>query len=1842
MKKISRRMKRLLAILIVETIIAINVIGTYAEETSDGNVQTYTMEEVNQMANDGNPTDVNSTEENVKEEEKSTPVNEMENATPAGQANENIEAKVPGENPDANNNLVNQSLDGQGIGEQGKTDDTQLGTEATPTSTPTPTPTPTATPEDETTQENGVVEVVVNEGTGISGCSVKLPELEKNAKLVISESSESDGAFRDAYQGEDSVKGVLVFDLALEDEDGNKISLNGDASVTLDVSADAFADAEDIHKYLLMHKGESGIESLGEFDSLSGISFQTSSFSPFAIVALSEKSDGNDEKTGKVYDISDWISDVAMYVKVNGNYQKVTDDTILKNNDYIKVDMEFEVPEEIDINSKDKLEYEIPDFVYKLTEVEKGRITQKGGSTTIGDYTIYPSESGNGGKMVLQYDADYFKNGGTICFGGASFEGALDVKEITEETVVKKYFGNFPFSVRVREEVEEKTGTLTIEKKNNLDDIKDGKVAYTVTIKAPAKNTMDMEDVVFEDIFTNGNNLVEKVYDVKVEKQGDIVTDEAEPGIGEDNKTITWKIGTMKPGSQIKILYIADINTAGASNANIVNKAAVSAKDLEKITAESTIKGENSVSIRKSVVKQDGLEYNYTDHTVKYKVEVTNNSKLFPVTLDKVVDRFVGDNGSEKFVIGYRDFSTDGLTESITPTVDLDSKKLVWKKVTIPAGKTVTFQYTVEVKDLSSGNNSSAEEDIWWRLGKNNGPGTVYNLHNIAEAYLNNQRVAFANNGVSFHKQWIWKGYGRMLENGNVEFEIHVNEGDHGKSETFHNIAGWNITDKLADPANWEIVKESIKVFGFNEYHANSYGNTPNGAIDGYLTMNSDGFTYKVPDEIGSKYIIIRYEVKHKTPLPAGSTVTCRNGASLGGSENIVWADATVNVNGSSALSKTILDWNTKEMLWKSTISSNVEAGTVYEDFLNGKHTFGDYSKLELHVTGADGAEIPEGDGTWKFEPLENGQKFRITFRKAIPASAEKPIVITYKTNPTQFSGAIWVKNNAKLIIGDSVQTAEKSHVYTVTETRDIRKYGGGCDAAKGTQKWYIELNSVGTMSGSAEIMEVLPEGTEFVSAEISVLGGAYRKNEVTLVIEPQGNGNVKLTVHGLKADEVRGGQGICKVKICVVTRFNDQKMEEYRLGNKMTITNKAILLGEGENLETSATQVMSRKVLGKLGEYKDGVATYSIIVNEDAVDLLPDADTITLVDEMDDVLVLYTDSVKVTDESGNPVDYTANLIAPNKFEVTIPDNQKLIISYSAYAKGQVGTVYTDVKNTVSYVGYETIPGETKIISNLKVQKSSAFSGGYNVILKKFGDGGEALAGVQFQTYFYKNNKLVKGSIITTDAKGEAVFKVSQSDVSKSGILYAYQEIKAPEGYILDKEIHEIYVVPNKELTDITAPEGAEVYPIGSQIPVYNKKIAFVVRKTDESGNPLGGAVFTLTGEDGVTVENKGSNSGEFRFTDLVAGKSYTLKEKSAPQGYVCTDKEYQIRIYEDGNMTYAVDGETERMALDAGLQIPGLVIENRQLPGAMELRKVDQDGEAVEGVVFAIYADVDCKEKIDSFVTDAEGIATIEVDAGTYYVKELSAPKGYVVSDAVYEVVVKVGETAQVNNGVAIVNHRQQKEVYFSKQDVNGKELPGAELEILNAKTQKAVDSWVSTEEPHVVKLNFNTTYIFREIKAPQGYKLAAPITFTIDEEGKIDGGDTLVMVDEAENVPTPTPTPTPNEPTPTPTPDGPTPTPTPEVPVPTPTPGTPTPTGPVITPPDDNQVLGASRVREGGAVLGARRGMDYAVLGKRRRPSTGDSMAMLLWMIALGGSAVIAGTSMVILRGTSKKKHK
>ena len=82
---------------------------------------------------------------------------------------------------------------------------------------------------------------------------------------------------------------------------------------------------------------------------------------------------------------------------------------------------------------------------------------------------------------------------------------------------------------------------------------------------------------------------------------------------------------------------------------------------------------------------------------------------------------------------------------------------------------------------------------------------------------------------------------------------------------------------------------------------------------------------------------------------------------------------------------------------------------------------------------------------------------------------------------------------------------------------------------------------------------------------------------------------------------------------------------------------------------------------------------------------------------------------------------------------------------------------------------------------------------------------------------------------------------------------------------------------------------------------------------------------------------------------------------------------------------------------------------------GTLTFNKVNKDGTGLSGASFALYTDEDCTTQLET-ATSVGKTGTVTFDrlrAGTYYLKELQAPAGYVKSDAVWTVeVTKTSDT--------------------------------------------------------------------------------------------------------------------------------------------------------------------------------------------------------------------------------------
>lgn len=472
-------------------------------------------------------------------------------------------------------------------------------------------------------------------------------------------------------------------------------------------------------------------------------------------------------------------------------------------------------------------------------------------------------------------------------------------------------------------------------------------------------------------------------------------------------------------------------------------------------------------------------------------------------------------------------------------------------------------------------------------------------------------------------------------------------------------------------------------------------------------------------------------------------------------------------------------------------------------------------------------------------------------------------------------------------------------------------------------------------------------------------------------------------------------------------------------------------------------------------GDGEEKIATFQLIGPKGNIDIIDTAKVTG-----NDSATLYIGADKLS-EGDNTCTLRETVEESSKY-VAGPD-KKVVIN----KKDNVVTIVSVEDGNVNK-GTASVRIENKLDS----QKGS-------VTFKKLGEGKEQIGGGTFQLY------RVDGE--NSDPVGK-VFSTANGEHTIDNLLYGtyyVKEITAPQGYILDSE-------PSAEITiKKTAAHGTitmtnEKYTAGS----------ITVKKVDENGNPLAGAEFMLSGP---KAEKKTTdNSGVAEFTGLEAGKYYII-EKTAPKGYGRYDGTVTVEIKADGTAT--VDD------LPKGISFAGetvtLTWTNTRDKGSISITKTGSANKSLQGAVFGLYKDAAAAEKpIDTQQTDKNGEALFaDLEAGTYYVKEIAAPNGYALSDDVHTFIIGNGENAAWDCEKTITNQLKKYTLKLTKKGDDGKLLEGVEFEISgNGITKKSASG-----QDGVVKfegLPFGR-YTIAETKAPQGYVPAGSINVEVKGDG-------------------------------------------------------------------------------------------------------------------------------------------
>ncbi len=331
--------------------------------------------------------------------------------------------------------------------------------------------------------------------------------------------------------------------------------------------------------------------------------------------------------------------------------------------------------------------------------------------------------------------------------------------------------------------------------------------------------------------------------------------------------------------------------------------------------------------------------------------------------------------------------------------------------------------------------------------------------------------------------------------------------------------------------------------------------------------------------------------------------------------------------------------------------------------------------------------------------------------------------------------------------------------------------------------------------------------------------------------------------------------------------------------------------------------------------------------------------------------------------------------------------------------------------------------------------------------------------------------------------KDPATFKVEQVDGSYT------TTVTTKDGVATLKNIP----VGTYKITEITAPEGyaitdcPEIVHLDKdkniQVVIKNlKKPILTIEKIDkQTGKPIPGTKFEIkksdgtkigtvtTGPDGkVTVGMKG---GDFGYLEPDV---YTVTEVFVPEPYVLSKEHQDIRLNAGDN----------KSLLFANLEMPTIIVEKYD----------EQTGEKLPNAQFAIYEQADTARPVAEGMTDEKGQFTSgHVKPGTYVIKELNPPPGYMFSDKTSPdrvIVAKPGD----GEIVVKVDNIKLPELTIKKIDsVTKKPIAGVVFEVRLADDTSVQPATVTTDEKGVISIPGLQagTYQITEISVPEPYIL-------------------------------------------------------------------------------------------------------------------------------------------------------
>lgn len=378
------------------------------------------------------------------------------------------------------------------------------------------------------------------------------------------------------------------------------------------------------------------------------------------------------------------------------------------------------------------------------------------------------------------------------------------------------------------------------------------------------------------------------------------------------------------------------------------------------------------------------------------------------------------------------------------------------------------------------------------------------------------------------------------------------------------------------------------------------------------------------------------------------------------------------------------------------------------------------------------------------------------------------------------------------------------------------------------------------------------------------------------------------------------------------------------------------------------------------------------------------------------------------------------------------------------------------------------------------------------------------LAGAVYEIYADEDIRTLDGTIrvpkgtlvdtITTDSTGYAT--------SKALYLGKYRvvEVKAPEGFVLDSTPKQVEIVYGSQTDKVVSTstsftndrqkveisltkvmeENAD-FGIGNNGEVENVKFGLYANENLTAANG------TVLPKDGFIEEVTVDSTGNVKFSSDLPFGQYYVKEIATDDHYIINGTKYLV--------TFSYAGQDKNVV---SLTVNNGTIENKLKYGSVDGTKVDEYGEPVGEAVIGLYLTEDASEPVYTTVSDSNGKFRFDkVPFGTYYVREITQPEGFLLNTNVFPVtIVEDGDVVEVT----IVNEYIKGSLTLTKidEDYPENKLTGAIFTIYRDSNNNGVydnaDKTVgtlteTTTGVYESELLIYGRYFVKETKAPVGF---------------------------------------------------------------------------------------------------------------------------------------------------------